>query len=80
MRNDSRIVEIWLSNAEKHDTDLRERLKPLYREYKAKNYLVVVFESGEQDLIEATSSLLIYNRRRIAELEVEKEKQREVGA
>lgn len=80
MRNDSRIVEIWLSNAEKHDTDLRERLKPLYREYKAKNYLVVVFESGEQDLIEATSSLLLYNRRRIAELEVEKEKQREVGA
>lgn len=80
MRNDSRIVEIWLSNAEKHDTDLRERLKPLYREYKAKNYLVVVFESGEQDLIEATSSLLLYNRRRIAELEVEREKKRGIGA
>lgn len=80
MRNDSRIVEIWLSNAEKHDTDLRERLKPLYREYKAKNYLVMVFESGEQDLIEATSSLLLYNRRRIAELEVEREKKRGIGA
>lgn len=80
VRNEKKIVEIWLSNAEKHDTNLRERLKPLYKEYTAKKYLVAVFESGEQDLTEATSSLLLYNRRRIAELEVEREKKRGIGA
>lgn len=80
MRNDEKIVEIWLSNAEKRDPVLRERLKPFYRDYRAKRYLVAVFESGEQDLTEATSSLLLYNRKRIAELEVEREKKQGVGA
>lgn len=80
VNKDARLVEIWLSNAEKRDPAVRERLKPFYRECKAKHYLVAVFESGEQDLAEATSSLLLYNRKRIAELEVEQEKKQGVGA
>lgn len=76
VRNESRLVEVWLTNAERRNAELREQLKPLYREYKAKNYLVAVFESGDEDLCDVTSALLCYNRKRLAQLEVEQEKQR----
>jgi len=71
----SKIVEIWLTNAEKQNAALRERLRPLYRQCKAQGYLTAVFESGERDLTAATSDLLCHNRKRIAQLEVEREKQ-----
>ena len=74
MRDNSKIVEVWLSREEKQDDNLRERLKPLYQEYKAKKYLVAVFESGEQNLEELTGSLLGYNRKRVVQLEMEREK------
>lgn len=70
VRDSSKLVEVWLTKSEKQDAELRERLKPLYREYKAKNYLVAVFMSGEQDLTELTSGLLCDNRRRSAQREV----------
>lgn len=69
VRHGSRLVEIWLANSEKRDAKLRERLKPLYREYKGKGYLVAVFESGEQDLTELTGGLLCDHRRRSARRE-----------
>lgn len=75
VRDNSKIVEIWLSNSEKRDEQLRERLKPLYQEYKAKKYLVAVFESGERDLADATSDLLCYNRKHLAEQEVQRQRQ-----
>lgn len=75
VRDKSRIVEIWLTNAEKQDAGLRERLKPLYREYTDKKYLVAVYLSGSQELAGTISDLLCYNRKRIAQLEVEREKQ-----
>lgn len=73
IREGDRIVEVWLTGEEKRDMRSRERLKPLYREYKAKRFLVAVFESGEQDLAELTGRLLGYNRTRAARLEVERE-------
>ena len=69
----NQIVEIWLTGAEKQDVNLREQLRPLYQAYKAKKFLVAVFESGEQDLEELTGSLLVYNRKRAAQLEVERD-------
>ena len=48
VRDDRHLVEVWLSNAEKRDTSLRDGLKRLYAEYKKKKYLVAVFESGEE--------------------------------
>lgn len=75
VRDESRIVEVWLTNAEQQDAEVRERLKPLYQEYKRKNYLVAVFQSGGQNLADVTSDLLCYNRRRIAQLEVERDRQ-----
>ena len=76
MRDENKIVEVWLTREEKKDINLRERLKPLYQEYKAKKYLVAVFVSGEQDLEELTGSLLGYNKKRVVQLEMKREKQR----
>ena len=72
--DDKRLVEIWLTNAEKKDQKLRESLKDIYKEYKKKKYLVAVFESGEKDLYEGTLDLLIYNMHRSAQLEVKCDK------
>lgn len=74
MRDDRKIVEVWLTREEKKDIKLRERLKPLYQGYRAKKFLVAVFESGEQNLEELTGSLLGYNRKRVVQLEIEREK------
>jgi len=79
VRNDSKIVEIWLANDEKRDQGLQERLKPLYQEYNAQKYLVAVFLSGAKDLEQQTSDLLCYNKKRIAELEVQQEKTQSVS-
>lgn len=78
VRDSSRIVEVWLTREEKQDINLRERLKPLYQKYKAKKYLVAIFESGEQSLEELTGSLLGYNRKRIVQLEMEREKRQDM--
>ncbi len=46
VRDDKKIVEIWLTNAEKNDPVLRESLKDVYAKYKAKKYSGGRFESG----------------------------------
>lgn len=74
VNENTRIVSVWLSNAEKRDAALRESLKPLYQRYHQEKYLVAVYESGEQSLEDLTRDLLCYNRKRMAELEVRKEK------
>ena len=75
VRDGSKLVEVWLTNSEKRDRELRDRLRLLYREYRKKDYLVAVFESGEQDLTELTSGLLCDHRRRSAQREVRLERQ-----
>ena len=75
VRDSSKIVEVWLTREEKQNVKLRERLKDIYQRYKAKKFLVAVFESGEQNLEELTGSLLGYNRKRTVQLEMEWEKQ-----
>ena len=76
VRSESKIVEIWLTREEGQNARLREELKPLYQKYREQGYLTAVYESGDQDLWEAASDLLRYNRRHVAQLEVEQEKQR----
>ena len=75
VRDDIKIVDIWLTNEEKENMELREQLKPIYQEYEQKKYLVAVFESGDEDLWDNTSQLLCTNRRRMAEREVAQERQ-----
>lgn len=77
VKDEKQLVEIWLTNAEKADPVLREGLKEIYAEYKAKKYMVAVFESGTGDLHENTLALLRFNRRRSAEREVQQEKRRQ---
>ena len=74
-----KIVTIWLTNGEKNDMELRTGLKNLYAEYRAKKYMVAVFSSGNEDLYANTLDLLKYNKRRLAEQEVQREKQAAAG-
>lgn len=67
----SKTVEFWLTNGEKNDSIFRDSLKPLYQQYRAHNYLVAVFLSGDENLYQQTRDLLLYNQRRIAEKEVQ---------
>lgn len=67
VRDDRKTVEIWLTRSERDNPGLRESLKPLYRQYKEKHYLVALFLSGEEELYRQTRDLLLYNRRRAAE-------------
>ena len=67
VRDQNKIVELWLTKEEKADAAFQESLKPIYQQYKAQNYLVAVFLSGEADLYQQTRDLLLYNQRRQAE-------------
>lgn len=80
VRDDKQLVDIWLTNAEKNDPKIREGLKAIYDKYKKQKYLVVVYESGERDLYRSTSDLLTYNKRRLAELDVRREKKQSAVA
>ena len=75
INKESKTVEIWLNTQEAQDSVLKERLGLLYQIFTAQKYSVAVFYSGSQDLVQLTSNLLCYNRKRIAQLEVEREKQ-----
>ena len=74
IRDDQKLVEIWLNRREREDLELRGRLKPFLQTYHARKYLVAVYQSGEEPLYDGTRELLLYNRRRQAEREVRREK------
>ena len=67
-------IEIWLTNEEKSEPVLCESLKPLFKRFHDQKYLVAVFLSGEGDLYEGTRALLLYNRRRAAERDIQAER------
>ena len=75
VKEQSRIVELWLTREERDDPAFRESLKPIYQQYKDQKYLVAVFLPGEEDLSQQPRALLLSNRRRLAEKEVQAEKQ-----
>ncbi len=64
----TKIVEVWMTNAEKNDPAVQARLKELFAKYKEKKYTVAVFHSGSGDLYQSTRDLLAYNKRKCAEL------------
>ena len=76
--DNQKLVEIWLTNAEKVEPALQEILKEIYAKYKAKKYLVAVFESGTGNLYQNTWDLLLFNRRRSAERAVRQTKQHQI--
>ena len=64
VHDNTKIVEVWITNAEKNDPAVQARLKELYAEYKEKKYTVAVFQSGGSDLYQNTRDLLAHNIRR----------------
>ena len=79
VRNESKIVEIWLTKAEKQDAQLQKELKLVYESFHEAGYTAAAFLSGDQDLADAASGLVCYNRKRIAQLEVEQEKKHDLA-
>ena len=61
VHDEKKYVSIWLTRSESRDDALRESLKPIFVQYKAKDYKVVVFESGNGDLTTLTQNLLSHN-------------------
>lgn len=57
-----KIAYYWFSKEEKDDKELRESLRPEYRQWNQKGYNVVNFLSGTEDLIQNTTELLLHNR------------------
>ncbi|MEA5050658.1 MAG: hypothetical protein VB021_04200 [Oscillospiraceae bacterium] len=69
-----KIAGFWLSRAERDDGELKASLKPQFAEWKAKNYLPVVYESGDGDLKESIYYLLKHHIEKKAKAEVEAER------
>ena len=66
-KDETRIVSIWLTRAEKEAPFLRREIERLAAKNKARNYKTVVYLSGERDLTKQTQSLLLHNRRKQAQ-------------
>ena len=72
--DDKKIVAVWLTRAEDANETVRARIDGLCREYKPRKYQVAVYKSGREDLHTSVLDLLAYNKRRIAELDTQREK------
>ena len=71
---DMKIVEIWLTKQEQEDAALHQTLQKLYQDYSRRKFKVAQFHSGAGSLYDATRDLLLFNRKRIAEMENRREK------
>ena len=72
--DNQKIVAVWLTKAERNDERVREKLRELRADYKAKKYTVAEYQSGEGDLHTSIYELLRYNKLRVAERETERAK------
>lgn len=68
-----RCVYIWLTKKESEDQDLKTRLQPMYAHWHEKRYMVAVFHSGVQDLKCNVGNLLVYNRKVLAQRDLEQQ-------
>ena len=48
VREQNKIVELWLTREERDDATFRESLKPLYQQYKAQNGICCSTTSGDR--------------------------------
>jgi len=70
-----RLVEIYLTHADRENPLVQAELKQVYQKYRASRYLVAVFHSGDQELYRNTAALLAYNRKQAAEQSVRQERE-----
>ena len=73
LKEKEKRVYIWLTHTESEDGEFVDSLRPLFRAYKEKKYLVTVFHSGTEDLRELTREWLLYNKTRLREIEIKNE-------
>ena len=67
--DETRIVSIWLTRAERDAPFVRREIERLAARNKERKYKTAVYLSGERDLTDQTQSLLLHNRRKMAERE-----------
>ena len=72
VHDNTKIVEVWMTNAEKNDPAVQARMKDLYAKYKEKKYTVAVFHSGGGDLYQSIHDLLAYNKKKCAEIAMQR--------
>ena len=72
---EKKIISVWLTKAESRDENLQCRLKSMYSKWKKEKYLVAVYHSGTEDLYRSTLDLLAYNKKRCAELAIQRAKE-----
>ena len=64
------IATIWVSKDERTDPLVLEKARTTCAELKAKKIKTAIFISGDKDLLEETTALILYNRRKLAETAV----------
>lgn len=65
-----KTVLFWLSRAEAADSQVMDSLKPLFKNWKNRGYLPVVFESGEGDMNDSMYLLMKRNFELLAKKEL----------
>lgn len=64
-----KLTTVWLANGEGEDPQIKEQIRRLTADCKAKKHMMAVYHSGSKNLTDQTSGLLCYNRRRMVQLE-----------
>ena len=62
VNDEFKFAVIWLTNEEKESQNIQDSIKSIMAEYRQKKYKFVIMESGRQDLLELTKSLLNHNK------------------
>ena len=65
--DETRMVSIWLTRAERDAPSVRCEINRLAAQNKARKYKTAVYLSGDRDLTGQTQSLLLHNRRKQAQ-------------
>ena len=61
VKDEKRMVEIWLSNAEQQNERVMNLVECKINELSGEKFKVAVFRSGSKDLYECTENLLHHN-------------------
>jgi len=75
--DDVKIVTVWLTRSEEQNDEVEKQIQQMCKDYTAKKYKVAVFHSGTDSFYECVKDLVVYNRTRSAELELQREKEAE---
>ena len=74
VNDEIKMADIWLTNAEKNNPAVKAQPDQVYVQFKKKKHMVDTFLFENQPLQPSISDLLKYNRRKSAEVAVQKAK------